>query len=315
MKRNNLVFTIAALAIIVAGFLAPSIVTNPFYFFAGYVIVQYIAISTGWNVLGGYAGYINFGAAAFFGLGVYISAFLFNVFEIPLWLGILCAAGAGALLGLGMGYLTLQIQGVYFAIATLGLVIVLETIIHNIPGMGGARGMAVYGPPPPDWSGGPVQYIFLVMLIVAVISVALARWIELSWVGRGLRAVRASEDAAECSGVPTLRLKLLACTVSGAILGAAGAPFPFYTSFVEPVTAFSLLIGLNAIAMPLIGGTRSWLGPVIGAILLASVQQIATVTISSELNILFVGLVLIAFVALAPNGILGLAKRKSGGAR
>jgi branched-chain amino acid transport system permease protein len=149
------------------------------------------------------------------------------------------------------------------------------------------------------------------MLLIAVASVSLARWMQISWVGRGLRAVRASENAAECSGVPTLRLKLLACAASGAVLAAAGAPYPFYTSFVEPVTVFSLLIGLNAIAMPLIGGTRTWLGPVIGALLLASTQQIATITISSELNILFVGIVLIAFVALAPNGILGLVARRS----
>ncbi len=94
------------------------------------------------------------------------------------------------------------------------------------------------------------------------------------------------------------------------MLAAGGAPYAFYTSFVEPVTAFSLLIGLNAIAMPLIGGTRSWVGPVLGALLLATAQQVATVTISSELNILFVGLVLIAFVALAPGGILGLREQR-----
>ena len=270
MNRRHLAFTLGALLVVAAGFFAPHIITNPFYFFAGYVIVQYIVIATGWNVLGGYAGYINFGAAAFFGTGVYVSAYLFNALGIPLWLGILCAAAVGALLGLIMGYLTLQIQGVYFAIATLGLVIVLETVVQNIPAVGGARGMAVYGPAPPEWAGGPVQYIFLVILVVAVVCVALARWIEYSWIGRGLRAVRASEDAAECSGVPTLKLKLLACSISGAMLAAAGAPYPFYTSFIEPVTAFSLLIGLNAIAMPLIGGTRSWVGPIIGAMLLAS---------------------------------------------
>jgi len=142
MKRNNLIFALGAILILLAGFFAPSIVTNPFYFFAGYVIVQYIVIATGWNVLGGYAGYINFGAAAFFGSGVYLSAFLFNAFGLPLWVGIIGAAALGAILGLAMGYLTLQIQGVYFAIATLGLVIVLETIVHNLPGLGGARGMA-----------------------------------------------------------------------------------------------------------------------------------------------------------------------------
>jgi branched-chain amino acid transport system permease protein len=314
-SRANWIFALSALAILLAGFLAPHALKNPFYFFAGYVVLQYVVIATGWNILGGYAGYINFGAAGFFGAGAYASAFLFNAFGIPFWGGLVAACLIGALLGLLMGYLTLRIQGVYFAIATLGLVIILETIIHNVPALGGARGMVVYGPPPPGWAVGPSQYMFILMLLIAVASVALARWMQLSWVGRGLRAVRASEDAAECSGVPTLRLKLLACAVSGAVLAAAGAPYPFYTSFVEPVTTFSLIVGLNAIAMPLIGGTRSWLGPVIGALLLATTQQIATLTISSELNILFVGVVLIAFVALAPNGLIGLVRRKGTEAR
>lgn len=309
MKNRNLMFLGGAVLLLALGFLLPWLVKNPFYFFVGYVVLQYVTIATGWNILGGYAGYINFGAAGFFGAGVYLSAFLFTAFGLPLPLCILAAAILGAVLGVLMGYLTLRIQGVYFAIATLGLVVVLETIVHNISALGGASGMAVYGPAPPAWSAGPSQYNFTVMLVIAVASVTLARWIEVSWIGRGLRAVRASEDAAECSGVPTLRLKLVACALSGAVLAAAGAPYSFYTSFVEPVTAFSLLIGLNAIAMPLIGGTRTWAGPVLGALLLASIQQIATVTISSELNILFVGLVLIAFVAFAPGGLSGLFNR------
>lgn len=312
MRKNTALFLAGIVVVLALGFLLPWTVRNPFYFFVGYVVLQYVTISTGWNILGGYAGYINFGAAGFFGAGVYLTAFLYTNFGIPLPLCILAAAIFGAILGVLMGYLTLRIQGVYFAIATLGLVVVLETIVHNIPALGGASGMAVYGPRPPSWSPGPSQYNFTVMLVIAVASVALARFVEISWIGRGLRAVRASEDAAECSGVPTLRLKLLACALSGAVLAAAGAPYPFYTSFVEPVTAFSLIIGLNAIAMPLIGGTKSWAGPVLGALLLATIQQVATVTISSELNILFVGLVLIAFVAFAPGGLADLFGRKSG---
>ena len=149
------------------------------------------------------------------------------------------------------------------------------------------------------------------MLVLATISVAIAWAIENSWAGRGLRALRASEAAAECAGVPTLRLKLLACALSGGLLAAAGAPYPTYASFVEPTTAFSLALGLNAIAMPLIGGTRWWPGPVIGAVLLGTVQQVATVTISSEINILVIGLVLIGFVAVAPEGLIGLLPRRS----
>jgi branched-chain amino acid transport system permease protein len=297
--------------LIAAGLAAPKLGINTYYFYAGYVVLQYVTIATAWNVLGGYGGYINFGAAAFFGAGAYTAAVLFKVFGLPLPLQILAAAGVGVALGAAMGYLTLRVQGVYFAIATLGLVVVLETVVHNVEMFGGARGLSILAPRAPAWFGSQTAYVFFVMLLIALASVAIAIFIENSWIGRGLRAIRASENAAECSGVPTLRLKLLACAVSGGLLAAAGAPYGFYASYIEPGTAFSLAVGLNAIAMPLIGGTRTWPGPVIGAVLLGSVQQITTVTISSELNILVVGLVLITFVAAAPGGLLGLLPRPS----
>jgi branched-chain amino acid transport system permease protein len=307
MRTAALVALAGVLA--VGGLLAPKLGINTYYFYAGYVVLQYVAIATAWNVLGGYGGYINFGAAAFFGAGVYTAAVLFKAFGLALPLQIPTAAAVGVALGVAMGYLTLRVQGVYFAIATLGLVVVLETLVHNVEYFGGARGLPILAPPAPAWFGGQTQYAFFAMLLIAIASVAVAYWIEHSWIGRGLRAIRASENAAECAGVPTLRLKLLACAVSGGLLAAAGAPYGFYASFVEPGTAFSLAVGLNAIAMPLIGGTRSWAGPVLGAILLGSIQQITTVTISSELNILVVGLVLIGFVAAAPGGLLGLRPR------
>jgi branched-chain amino acid transport system permease protein len=304
-------FTLIALAVLVAGLFLPRLGLNPYYFFAGYVILQYVVIATGWNILGGSAGYTNFGASAFFGAGAYTAAFLFKAAAAPLAVQILGAALVGMALGVGIGFLTLRIQGVYFAIATVALVVVLETVVHNTEYLGGAAGVAVFSDPPPAWFGGQTQFVFCVMLALAVGAVVLARWVETSWVGRGLRAIKASEPAAEASGVPTLRLKLLACALSGGVMAAAGAPYPSYTSYLDPVSAFSLTIGLNALAMPLIGGTRTWAGPVIGAVLLASVQQITTVTISSEFNILAVGLVLIAFVVAAPEGLLGLRLRRA----
>jgi branched-chain amino acid transport system permease protein len=151
--------------------------------------------------------------------------------------------------------------------------------------------------------------LVVVMTGLAVLAVATARYVQESHIGRGLRAVRDSEEAAECSGVPTLRLKLLACALSGALLGAAGAPLPMYLSYIEPASTFNLLYAVSALAMPIIGGMSHWIGPVIGAILLASLQQIVTVTISSELNVLVVGLLLVVFVVAAPEGIVGLVKR------
>jgi branched-chain amino acid transport system permease protein len=110
-------------------------------------------------------------------------------------------------------------------------------------------------------------------------------------------------------GVPTLKLKLFATTISGVLIGMAGASFPYYVTYVEPASTFNLDYAVNSLAMPMIGGTTTWLGPVIGAILLGTAQQVATVTISSELNLLIVGVLLVAFVILAPEGIVGLVHR------
>jgi branched-chain amino acid transport system permease protein len=310
MRRTGFSLGVGVGLIALAVLLA-SLKVNPYLYFAGYVILQYVVIATAWNILGGYAGYVNFGTPAFFALGAYTAVFLIQTAKPPLPVLILAGGLVSALLGLGIGYLTLRLRGVFFSIATLALSIVLQTVIINWEFVGGSRGLSVIRPPGPPF-GNYVTFLFTVMAGLAVASVLVARFIQRSWIGRGLAALRDNEEAAECMGVPTLRLKLFATTVSGFLLGVAGAPFPYYVTFVEPNSAFSLDYAVNALAMPMIGGTTSWVGPVIGAVLLGSAQQLATVTISSEMNLFIVGVVLVAFVVLAPEGILGLVRRLRG---
>jgi branched-chain amino acid transport system permease protein len=306
--RRTWVPAAAGAAVIAAGILLAWIKVNPYLYFAGYVILQYVVIATAWNILGGYAGYVNFGTSAFFALGAYTAVYLIETVRPPLLVLIVAGGLVSALLGLGIGYLTLRLRGVFFSIATLALSIVLQTMIINWQFVGGSRGLSVIRPSGPPF-GNYVIFLFTVMVALAVLAVMTARFIERSWIGRGLAALRDSEEAAECMGVPTLRLKLFATTISGFLLGVAGAPFPYYVTFVEPNSAFSLDYAVNALAMPMIGGTTSWVGPVLGAVLLGSAQQVATVTISSEMNLFIVGVVLVAFVVLAPEGILGLVRR------
>jgi branched-chain amino acid transport system permease protein len=158
-----------------------------------------------------------------------------------------------------------------------------------------------------------VKMLFVVQALLVVVAVAVARYIQNSWIGRGLKALRDDEVAAECTGVPTLKLKLLACVLSGALMAAAGAPNAMYLQFADPSSAFNLNYSVSALAMSLIGGTAHWLGPVLGAILLGVTQQLLTVTISSELNVLLLGLMLVLFVVAAPQGIIGLLARLKGG--
>jgi len=302
---------LVGLAVIAAGIAVAGLRVNPYVYFAGYVILQYVVIATAWNILGGYAGYVNFGTPAFFALGAYTAVFLIRSVKAPLPVLIVAGGLVAALLGLGIGYLTLRLRGTFFSIATLALSVVLQTMIINWEFVGGSRGISVLRPSGPPF-GSYVTFLFTVMVALAVVAVLVARFIERSWIGRGLAALRDNEEAAECMGVPTLRLKLFATTVSGFFLGVAGAPFPYYVTFVEPNSAFALDYAVNALAMPMIGGTTSWVGPVIGAVLLGTASQVATVTISSELNLLIVGVVLVAFVVLAPEGLLGLTRRLRG---
>jgi branched-chain amino acid transport system permease protein len=213
------------------------------------------------------------------------------------------------LVGLGTGYLTLRLRGVFFAIATLALAVVLQTLIVNWDFVGGSRGAYVIRPATVAVLGiGYIEYLSLIMLVLVVVALTAARAIERSRLGYGFATIRDDELAAEASGVPTLRLKLIATTLSGAFMGMAGAPFPYYIGFLEPSSAFGLSYAVNAIAMPMIGGTTSWVGPLIGAILLGTLQQLATVTISSAVSLLIVGLLLVFFVIIAPNGIVGWFK-------
>jgi branched-chain amino acid transport system permease protein len=174
--------------------------------------------------------------------------------------------------------------------------------------VGGSRGAYILRPETVPVIGNYIKYLFLIMLLLAVAALTTARLIEHSRLGYGFATIRDDELAAEACGVPTLRLKLIATTISGALMGMAGAPFPYYISFLQPDSTFGLDYAVNSIAMPLIGGTTSWIGPLVGAILLGSLQQIATVTISSAVNLLIVGFLLVAFVIVAPNGIVGLVR-------
>jgi branched-chain amino acid transport system permease protein len=309
---GNLAFILVLIAAAVVIFFGTRSIGNSYAFFAAYVVVQYIVLGTAWNILGGYTGYVNFGITAFFAIGAYSTVVMYKLTPwMPLPVMVLVGGVLAALVGLGTGYLTLRLRGVFFSIATLALAVVVQTLFTNWDFVGGARGAYVLRPRMAPLIGGEyIEYLYLVMLGLCVLSLATARAIERSALGFGFAAIRDDEAAAEASGVPTLRLKLIATALSGAFMGMAGAPLPYYVAYLDPASGFSLNYAVNAIAMPLIGGTSSWLGPVVGAVLVGGLQQYVSVTISSAVNVLITGVLLVAFVILAPQGIVGLFQRK-----
>jgi branched-chain amino acid transport system permease protein len=330
--RSSSFFIIACILVAGLVFAGARMTGNDYVFFAGYTVLQFVVLATAWNILGGLTGYVNFGAAAFFACGAYSTVFFHKYYPLPIPALVVVGAIVSGLIGLGTGYLTLRLRGVYFAIATLAMAVVLRTLVTNWNYVGGARGAYVVRPGEIAWPALPdiailqpyvaelqqytrnlslpyIQYLFLVMLALALIAIVVARTIERSKLGYGFATIRDDEVAAEASGVPTLKLKLIATTLSGALMGMAGAPFPYYIGYLQPSSAFALDYAVNSIAMPMIGGTTSWIGPVVGALLLGSLEQYLTVNIASEINLLVVGLLLVGFVIIAPNGLIGLWRR------
>jgi branched-chain amino acid transport system permease protein len=309
MNSSDIRFWTGAALFLAAVLLMTQIIGNQYPFFACYVILQFIVLAVAWSILGGYAGYVNFGTSAFFGVGVYTAVFLFKTTGVPLAVQIAAAAIVGALLGFAVGLLTLRMQGIFFSIATIALTIIIETSVTNWRFVGGAAGIQMQRPavmPPFD---SYVQMLVFVQALLVVLAIAIARYIQNSWIGRGLQALKDDELAAECTGVPTLRLKVLACVISGALMCAAGAPAAMYLQYADPSSAFNLNYSVSVLAMSLIGGTAHWAGPVVGAILLGTTQQVLTVTISSEVNLLVLGVMLVLFVVAAPEGLIGLIRK------
>src|ERR1041384_4811897 len=234
-------FTLVLIVIAAVIFAIGRWYNNSYAFFMAYVVAQYIVLGTAWNILGGYTGYVNFGVTAFFAIGAYSTVVLHKLVPaLPLPVMIVVGAVLAGMVGIGTGYLTLRLRGVFFSIATLALAVVVQTMITNWDFVGGARGAYVLRPKLAPLIGGEyVQYLFVMMLIMCIIVLATARAIERSALGYGFAAIRDDEGAAEASGVPTLRLKLIATGLSGGFMGMAGAPLPYYVTYLDPTSGFS----------------------------------------------------------------------------
>jgi len=137
---SNRTFAAVVFAIALAIIAASRLISNDYFFSAAYTVLQFIILATAWNILGGYTGYVNFGSAAFFATGAYSTVFLYKALHAPLLVMIVTGSLAAGLLGLAVGYLTLRMRGVFFAIATLALSVVLYTFVVNWDYVGGARG-------------------------------------------------------------------------------------------------------------------------------------------------------------------------------
>jgi branched-chain amino acid transport system permease protein len=277
------------------------------YLAFGYFVSFWIAQATSWNVLSGYSGYFSFGQAAFFGIGVYTSAFLVTRQGWNFFLTIPVAGALAALLGAvigGLAFRLASLRGEIFALLTLAISFILASIVRLSPTLGAGQGITVVVPEYPEVLGEFGDLMFRLGTLVAVGAVAVAYAVQRSRFGWALASIRDAEDVAEALGVPTFRYKMVAISLTGAIAGIAGSTYALQVGFVTVEQIFGVTLPLLVIVMSVLGGRHHWAGPVLGAALAYLVQdRLAAAGLESWSRIIL-GAVLIGLILFAPEGLL-----------
>ncbi len=310
-----------ALVAVVAGGVAlasvPWLGLPPFYESFLYLMFHWAILALSWNILSGYSGYFSFGHGAFFGVGMYTSAGLSANLNWPFLWTLPVAAALAAALGLALGAVVFRVKAVrgeLFALLTLAVTFVVGTIVLNTR-IDGGPGISLGGVAIPKIGPTAVSSIYLMALAAAVATLLIARAIHGSKLGTGLFAIHDDEDVAEVMGVPTYRYKLLAFGVSSALAGLAGGIHALFVSYVTAGETFNITVPLTVVLMSVLGGTRYWAGPAVGAVAITGLLYAFTAGDHAVAGRAAVGCVLVAVILFMPNGILGylLGRKREGG--
>lgn len=283
-----------------------------------YLICHWTILALSWNILSGYSGYFSFGHGAFFGIGVYTSAGLSANFNWPFLLTLPMAALCAALLGLGLGAIVFRVKSVrgeLFALLTLAITFVVATIVLNTR-IDGGPGISLAGVSVPSIGPSASSSIYLMAVVAAALTALLAWQVHGSKLGLGLFAIHDDEDVAEVLGVPTLRYKLMAFSLSCALAGLAGGIHALFVNYVTVGETFNITVPLTVVLMSVLGGTRFWAGPVVGAVAITCLLYFFTAGNSAVAGRAVFGAVLVVVILFMPNGILAMLdtwRKKRGG--
>ena len=267
-----------------------------------------VVMASGWNILGGFAGYISLGHNVFFAVGGYFSGMILARLGISTLITAPLAGLVAALLGLMIGRITLKVRGPSFIISSLALVMIARILFDNWDFVGGAAGVALPANTlDVNWAKLPYYYAFIIMAAFAVWA---SFKIKHSKFGLGLRAISKDEIKAESAGIDTRTYKILAFAISAFFVGMAGAVWGEYLTYLRPNIFLFLLVSVNLVLICILGGKGTIAGPVIGAILIVAFNETAVAMLgSSEINILATGLIMALTLLYFPLGIVGSLRR------
>jgi branched-chain amino acid transport system permease protein len=305
-KRFGVAVSLAVLGILAAfPWFGPPVYFVSFLF----TVCMYICLSSSWNLIGGYAGYLSFGHAAFFGIGAYSTAMLVKMLNLSAVGTVLSTIPAGLIaagVAIIVGYPCLRLRGPYFAVITLCFAFVAQLAVKNIDLVGGADGLWLKSMDLPIGTSRGI--LFELMLLLTAVTVAVSIRINHSKFGAGLRAIKEDEEVAQTMAVNAPLLKIQAFALSAFFPGIAGGLFAYYLTYIHPDMVFDVNISILIVLMSLFGGGGSWLGPIVGATALTFINEGLSTFVKAELARIIYGCLFIVVIIFMPNGIIEFFK-------
>ena len=282
-------------------------------------IFFYAYLGQAWNIVGGYAGQLSAGHAAFVGLGAYVSAILFQQFGVSPWLGLLAAGAVSAALGAAVGFLGFRfgVRGFYFVLLTVAVAEVCRIVANNVEAVGGAVGYYI------TFTGNVWHFQFpdsrahyYITLALMLGATGLARWLEGRRLGISLTAIREDEGAAEALGVDAFRTKLLAMVISSFLTGVGGTFYAFYLMTIQPNAVFGIPLSVEIIIRPIVGGSGTALGPILGSFILSPLAELSRHYFATGgfagVHLIVYGALLVIVVLFFPEGAYPRLQRALG---
>jgi branched-chain amino acid transport system permease protein len=295
------VFLLVALAIFMIFY--PKLVDS---YFLHLTVATFLAMimASSWDILAR-TGQVSVGQAGLFGIGAYTAALLYQKIHLHPVLGMLAGAILAMIVAIFLGYLTLRLRGIYFAITTIAFAEALSVIWLMTPGVtGGAMGVST----PPLFNGNR-EHAYYLILIILVLVIFVVWLIESSRLNFAFTAIRENEEVANVMGINPTRYKVLAFMISAFFTGFAGGFYSHYNTYIILYEVFGLGISIACLVMPIFGGLYTIAGPIIGTILIKAIEEYLRVTFSYGHQIAY-GLILVVVVLFMPEGLLGLWKRR-----
>ena len=262
-----------------------------------------VTLASAWNLLGGFAGQVSLGYSAFLGIGAYTTALL-SLKGVDPFLTLPLGAILAAVFSVAIGLPAFRLRGPYFTIATIGVGEAVRVCAASVSFTGGSSGLRM--------PAGSFDFNrnYFSMVILAILTVALAAYVKRSALGRALAAIKQDIDAAEALGVNSTRSKLIAHALSAAVVAVAGSLYAINFQYIAPGSVFDFQLSLSVVLMPIIGGVGTVLGPVLGALIVSTLQiKLLTMPALRDSFLFIYGGLLILVMLYEPNGLVGIGRR------